>query len=276
MALPAPTSGNDPDPAAMPLVGQAVEGQRLDHALDQLLDTRAPSIVEVVGEPGIGKSTLLGVLARTAAERGAQVFTGRATEFAGAGPFAMFVDAFDPFLAGLERRHVARLLDEEGADLPTIFPALAERGRGHSAPADGERFRRHRAVRSLLERVATQKPAVLILDDVHWADPASAELVAALLRNPPDAPGMMALGYRPAQTPPRLAAELEAAARHGLIERVDVAPLSLEEAGALLGAKAGSAEGAAIYTASGGNPFYLQELARADSRARAPAAAPDT
>src|SRR5258708_2278616 len=67
-----------------------------------------------------------------------------------------------------------------------------------------ERYRAHRAVRELLERVAARGPVVLVLDDVHWADTASVELLAALLRSPPDAAVLLVLAARPRQWPDRL------------------------------------------------------------------------
>ena len=66
-----------------------------------------------------------------------------------------------------------------------------------------ERYRSHRAVRALLERLAATKPLVLVLDDFHWADSASVELLGALLRRPPAAPVLIAVARRPA-TPERL------------------------------------------------------------------------
>ena len=56
-----------------------------------------------------------------------------------------------------------------------------------------ERYRSHRAVRVLLEQLAAAGPIVLVLDDFHWADSASIELVGALLRRPPAAPVLMTL-----------------------------------------------------------------------------------
>src|SRR5207253_1822139 len=68
-----------------------------------------------------------------------------------------------------------------------------------------ERYRTHRAVRALFELLASTRPLVLLLDDVHWADPASIELLGALLRRPPAAPVLLAVGVRPRQLAERLA-----------------------------------------------------------------------
>ena len=63
-------------------------------------------------------------------------------------------------------------------------------------------------MRSLLELLAARKPLVVVLDDLHWADGASIELIAALLRRGPDAPVLLALAFRPGQAPERLTAAL--------------------------------------------------------------------
>ena len=77
-------------------------------------------------------------------------------------------------------------------------------GRAATAPARSvadERYRAHRAVRGLLELLAREQPLVVVLDDLHWSDDASIELLAALLRREPDAPVLLALGFRPGQAP---------------------------------------------------------------------------
>ena len=73
-----------------------------------------------------------------------------------------------------------------------------------------ERYRAHRAVRRLLELLAADRPLVLVLDDLHWSDGASIELLGALLRRGTEAPVLLALGFRSGQAPARLSAALAA------------------------------------------------------------------
>jgi hypothetical protein len=58
-------------------------------------------------------------------------------------------------------------------------------GGGHEVALQHERYRCHRPVRELLERLALLTPPVLVLDGLHWANSASAELLGGLLRRPP-------------------------------------------------------------------------------------------
>ena len=125
-----------------------------------------------------------------------------------------------------------------------------------------ERYRSHRAVRELLERLTATEPLVLVLDDVHWADSASVELLGALLRRPPDAAVLIALAVRPRQMPERVAAALERAHRVGTLVRVELGALTRGEAREFLGDAVDGAAATALYDESGGNPFYLEQLAR--------------
>ena len=140
-----------------------------------------------------------------------------------------------------------------------MFPSLAGlHGDGGDSRPEGERFRAHRAVRTLLELLATRSPVVLVVDDLHWADEATAELLAYLVRRPPRGPVVLALAHRPLLPEP-LGAALAEAERAGRVESLRPQPLSLAEAGEMLG----SADPAALHSESGGNPLYLRELARA-------------
>src|SRR5262245_40870638 len=143
-----------------------------------------------------------------------------------------------------------------------VFPSLSALGRGRAAALQHERYRSHRAIRLLLEQLATTKPFVLVLDDFHWADAASAELLGALLRRPPAGAVLIALGVRPRQMPERLAAAFERAQRAGTLTRSELGPLTQAEARDFLGTAVERAEAAALYEESGGNPFYLEQLAR--------------
>ena len=130
-----------------------------------------------------------------------------------------------------------------------------------------ERYRSHRAVRALLEHLAKTRPLVLVLDDLHWADSASVELLGALLRRPPAAAVLMALALRPRQMPERLSAALERAHRAAALTRIELGALTPDEARELLGEAVDGADATVLYEESGGNPFYLEQLARSLDRA---------
>ena len=173
--------------------------------------------VEVVGEPGIGKTRLLAELEAARGRPGLP------------GPGRQRVRARGrPAVRALRRRarrvpvraraappRRARRRDARGAR------ARLPRARRRCRRRCQERYRLHRAVRALLEELATPKPLVLILDDLHWADSGSLELLGSLLRRPPAAPVLLALAVRPRQVPERLAAALERidAGRAGRLER---------------------------------------------------------
>jgi hypothetical protein len=88
-------------------------------------------------------------------------------------------------------------------------------------------------------------------------------LLGALLRRPPGTAVLIALAVRPRQTPEYLSAPLERAHREGVLTRIELGALTPAEARAFLGELVDPAEAAALYEESGGNPFYLQQLARA-------------
>jgi hypothetical protein len=115
-----------------------------------------------------------------------------------------------------------------------------------------ERYRAHRAVRELLERLAATGRLALVLDDVHWADPASIELLSGLLRRPPQAMVLLALALRPRQALSRLAAALEQAVRAGALDRLELQVLSEAEAEELLGRSLHPRAARAVYEDSGG------------------------
>ena len=256
------------------LVGRAEELEALERLLEGL-DDRRPAAIELVGEPGIGKTRLLSELAGRAETCGYTVLWGSASELERELPFSVFVHALDEYVGGLEPSVLHALDSDVQAELAHVFPSLSGLGKGHEVALQHERYRSHRAVRALLERLAETKPLVLALDDFHWADPASLELLGALFRRPPAAPVLTAIGLRPRQAPERFTAALEQAHREAVLTRVEVRALTLGEARALLGARVDEAGATSLYQESGGNPFYLEQLARSAERARAASAGPE-
>jgi DNA-binding NarL/FixJ family response regulator len=254
------------------LVGRADELDLLERLLDEL-DRGSPGALEVAGEPGIGKTRLLRELAARAEVRGYLVLGGSASEFERDLPFSVFVHALDEYVEGLDPDVLCALDDDVQAELAHVFPSLWALADGRRVAPQHERYRSHRAVRELLERLAEPRPLVLVLDDVQWADSASLELLGALLRRAPALPVLTALGVRPHQAPERLRGALERALREAVSTRIELGALSPSEARAFLGEAAEATEAAALYEESGGNPFYLQQLARAFDRATGAASA---
>ncbi len=305
-------------PPARPIVGRDTELAQLDGALDALAGGTL-ACVSIEGEPGIGKTRLLRELRDRAEGRGCLVLAGSAAEFERSEPFSVWADALDGYVA-------AQQLELPGADdLAEILPSLRRPDATHSALAD-DRYRAHRAMRDLLALLAGDRPLVVALDDLHWSDPASIDLVAALLRRGAQVAVLLVLAFRPGQAPQRLAAALASPD----VRRIALGPLSERDAAELLagvraesegrpgsaggrGAGAGAASGrssgaasgrssgaasgrssgaasgrssgaasgassgrssgadpssgatsaaSAIYARAGGNPFYLEQLAR--------------
>jgi ATP/maltotriose-dependent transcriptional regulator MalT len=247
------------------LIGRAEEVLAIDRTLSEL-GQGGSAAIEVAGEPGIGKTRLLAELASRADALGYLVLSGSASELEAGLPFWVFVDALDEYVAALEPRRLDAVDDDVLSELATIFPALAPRASVRAAVVPQTRYRTYRAVRELLERLTAIKPLVIVLDDFHWADPASVELLGTLLRRPPEAAVLITLAVRPRQAPDRLSTALERAHRLGTLQRLPLGPLTREQAQDLLGDTVEEAVSGELYSESGGNPFYLEQLARSLGR----------
>jgi DNA-binding NarL/FixJ family response regulator/tetratricopeptide (TPR) repeat protein len=251
--------------AAGQLVGRADELRCIERILNDL-DRGRPGAIEVVGEPGIGKTRLLKEIGLRAEQRAHLVLTGSASELERDLPFSVFVDAVDEYVKGLEPESLATLDENVQAELPHVLPSISTQPTGRKALRP-ERYRSHRAVNALLQHLAEAKPLVLMLDDVHWADMASVELLGAMLRRPPAGAVLLALARRPRHPADPLSVALDRAHRAAALTRIELGPLTQVEAKELLGESVGSAGLTVLYEESGGNPFYLEQLARSVERA---------
>jgi DNA-binding CsgD family transcriptional regulator len=216
--------------------------------------------VGVIGDAGLGKSALLDELVERAERAGMLVLRGRAAEHERDVPFGLVVDLLDDHVSTLHPRRI----DELGAELAGVLPSVAAGRESTQRLADdagpSERFRYHRALRSLIETLGREKPLAIVLDDLHWADAASLEWVLHLLRRWPRVPLLFAFGLRPVDP---TAALLDAARSAPAFLRLELQPLRREAALTLLADLAdGSARDRVIEDAAG-NPLFLGELARA-------------
>jgi DNA-binding SARP family transcriptional activator len=173
-----------------PLVGRRNELRRLRNAYRRAREKRRCVLALVVGEAGIGKSRLARELA-LAAEEEASVLVGRCVSY---GEGATYLPIGDVVRQATRDRSLAELLaDEEDATIVADrVSALTEPGDA-SLPA-GDSFW---AVRRFLEALARRRPVVLVLEDVHWAEPTFLDLVEYLAAQASDAPLLVVAVARP-------------------------------------------------------------------------------
>ncbi len=237
----------------------------------------------IKGEAGVGKTRLVEETIRYAEMQGALALRGRCYEFGGDIPYQPIAEAFRSVLSrGAEEQgsqgdsarlsilapvwlaELSRLLPELRQlwpDLPQPQPVagLAARQRLFEAVA--------RFLRALTRPTETLPPTplILFLDDLHWADASTLDLLHYLLRNLAGAPVWIVGAYRPEETgPSHLLTRLrQGLSRDHLVNHLRLAPLSAdavtEIAGSLVGAGAAQTLAAFLYRESEGNPFYLIE-----------------
>jgi DNA-binding SARP family transcriptional activator len=242
-----------PPPAATPLVGRRAERDRLMGALETTVRERSEKVLLLTGEPGLGKSRLLDELGVRSRERGATVIEGRAFEAEAGRPFGPWIDALRQLSPGAIPPGI-------GPDLRALLPEPAR-----DEPAPPSRDRLFEAVVDLLTaRAASAPPVVLALDDVHWLDAASAELLHYVARMSRHRPLLLALTARAGELHDNEAAEraLGGLRDMGLVEEIPLAPLDRGETRALLQAVAPDVDADVAFAESGGNPLFALELAR--------------
>ncbi|OLR94127.1 hypothetical protein BJP25_09940 [Actinokineospora bangkokensis] len=219
-------------------------------------------LVELTGDAGIGKTAVLGELVAQARSRHAVVLAGRPLRGTGYGVWA---DAFDD-----QHRLVGDVVASwsvlERSELARLFPGLAAHEQvlrpepGVEVPLPRPAPVGHRLVRELLERLAV--PAlVVVLDDVHAADPASIDLLGSLLRRPPSAPVMIAVGYRDRQADARLREAIAGRSRQVTVSSARLAPLTEQDTARLLAGRGTASWTQQLHAESEGNPAYLKVLA---------------
>ena len=281
----APAGARVSSAARVPLIGRETEMRRLDEALARVRVGRH-SVIEISGEPGIGKSRIVEEL--VARDDGFACHAGACEQYESTTPYFPFrrllrsVGAIDPGVeaaaAGAQlRERIERDAPELVEWLPLIADAMGLAVAGTDAvDALEPRFRRarlHQAVGQLLRTLITE-PSLLVIEDTHWIDVASRDLLAELIGAAAGSPWwLFCITHRPGDE--RLAPEDESAFV------LDLKPLSLEASVAVTTAAAGDAEIPAhqlerMALRAGGNPLFLREIVASASDRRAADTLPDS
>jgi DNA-binding CsgD family transcriptional regulator len=262
-----------------PFVGRGREIASLRALLD---DARrgVGSVAMLSGEPGIGKTATARVFAELAERERFRVLWGTCYENESSAPFEPWVQAVSPHVGevDLEARlgPGAAVLAEV---IPAVGQALPQTRRAAVLATDEERIRAYDAFAQLLLALAAERPAAVVVDDVHWADPASLGVLRHVSRAVGTAPIVLVGTYRESEvelTHP-LAQTLAELDRHVRIRRIQLGALARGDVQSLLSAVAESpvteefAE--AVARETGGNPFFVNEVALQVAATGAPTAA---
>src|SRR3954454_1621682 len=184
--------------STFPFVGRAAELQKL-RTLMPRADGEARRVVLLAGEPGSGKSRLVREFAAEATREGALVLYG-ACDAVVRTPYGPFVEALDHLSRVTEPAELRAALGTSGGELTRLLPELAERAGALPPPVqadpDTARLRLHTAVTHLLAEVTRKHPALIVLEDAHWADAPTLLLLRHLARAAGDARMLLVATFR--------------------------------------------------------------------------------
>jgi predicted ATPase len=162
-------------------VGRLGELERLEQELRQAAEGRGGTVL-VAGDAGIGKIRLVTELAARARAAGAQPLVGRCIDLIGAEvPYPPVGEALRPLTAREDVRRLLASARELRWLLPAPVPGEDSARRRGGAP--GSRLGLLEELLALLEVAAADQPVVLVLEDLHWADTSTLDLVALLAHN---------------------------------------------------------------------------------------------
>jgi DNA-binding SARP family transcriptional activator/tetratricopeptide (TPR) repeat protein len=223
--------------------------------------------VFIGGEPGVGKSRLAGELAVRTHATGGLILYGRCDEDLGA-PLQPFIEALRALVPalGATRLRTVRGIDELRRFVPALAELLGEPERIARADPDTERLALFDAVTQLLCVASAEAPALLVLDDLHWAGKTTLSLLRHLLRGSTDARLLIVGTYRDtelARTHP-LASTLADLRRDADVHRIALGGLAATDVDAYLTAIGNNdhALGRELAELTSGNPFFLIEVLR--------------
>jgi class 3 adenylate cyclase len=253
-------------------VGRDAELEQMRTSLEDALAGQGRLLL-LSGDPGIGKTRTAEQLATYASVRGARVYWGRCQESEGQPPYWPWSEALRSYVLEADPVGLRWQLGSRAADVAAIVPELAERLGDLGEPPDMEteqaRFRLFDSFASFLGGASSDRPTVIVLDDLHWADEPSLLLMRFVARRLADT-GLLLIGtYR----------DVELGRHHPLADtlgdlagvegarRVTLKGLDAEGIADYIELTAGVDRpppdlAAAILDQTGGNPFFIGEVVR--------------
>ena len=253
-------------------IGRAAELGQLEAARRRA--AAVPAVVVVGGEAGVGKTRLVDEFARLCRAEGARVLVGGCIDLGGEGvPFAPVIQALRTMLRVFEPEAALHWIGHDRNDLARLLPELgglpADDGRAVEPELTSAQGRLFELLLDLVERAAGEQPTVLVVEDLHWADQSTRDLLGYLVRGLSSPGLLLVLTYRADELHRRhplrpFLAELE---RVKWVERVDLERFDRVELIAQLTGILGKLPTAGliddVFERGQGNPFFTEELVAA-------------
>ncbi|HEX7106443.1 MAG TPA: AAA family ATPase, partial [Acidothermaceae bacterium] len=249
-------------------VGRASELAALEAALTAAADGQ-PGVALVGGEAGVGKTRLLDEFTTRATDAGFVVLVGHCIELGADGlPLAPLVDALRALARGRSTEELADLFGPTRRGLARLLPELDPDAGAQRADRDGgQTAQLLELVLGLVTRLSAERPLLLAIEDLHWADQSTLELVAFLVRSMRGIPVLLVATYRSDELHRRhpLRPLLTGWERVRSVRRVELPRFDRAEVGAQLDAILSRTTKPelvdVIFDRSGGNAFLVEELA---------------
>ena len=227
----------------------------------------AGTVAVVAGETGVGKTRLVNAVRELAEREGVAMAGGGCLEPFATQPYAPIAELLRDLLRGRDATDARALVASVEPWLLRLLPELTGAAEDGAAVEEHERYRVARGVCALLERCAAQQPMVVVLEDLHWSDAATVELLPWLARRVRGCAVLVLVTLRSDElgARPDLLATVAELERQRLGERIALAPLEPGEVEAMVRAIAVDASPAlvaAVRRRSDGNPLFVEELVR--------------
>ena len=252
-------------------VGRDAELKGLHTAFDNAMSGNG-SLAMVVGEPGIGKTAVCEQLAAYVAIRGGRTLVGHCYEEGSLSlPYLAFVEAMRTYVLARPPEALKEELGSGATEVARIVSEVRDRVQIEPRPSgdpEDDRWRLLQAVTSFLRNAATTQPILLILEDLHWADRGTLDLLVHLARNMLGARLLVIGTYRDVEVDRAhpLSATLAELRRVGELHRVLLRGLTVDEVHRMIkiigGQEISWAFAEAIHRQTEGNPLFIQEVLR--------------
>lgn len=257
-------------PSPPVFIGRSHELANLTDLLDRVEKAHTATVL-IAGDAGVGKTRLVSEISSIAEQRGFRVLIGGCMETGDVGlPYVPLVDAFRGLGRGSDEAEIVASIATTVPNLGRLLPAKDDnRPAGPRLDDELDQVELFGGIHSLLIRLADLSPVLLVMEDIHWADRSTRDLLGFLLRTLRSGPIALIATYRSDELHRRhpLRPFLAETFRLPDVERIDLRPFDRNELSEYIAALTGTSVDTAtldrILARSEGNAFYAEELVAA-------------